>query len=255
MSPWFNDALHQFQCIRHRSHLLFTWNPDAGVLTWLQSLSDGGIDRQELATTGVSTNALAVTGNYATLGSVGRARLDGVTDGGLVLFDWSTVAASAFLDDQTLSSTLATDVFFLRCDGGCGGPEQETHVSVFSTATGAPLWQVAVLTPAFPGQLLATTLVDGRAGGFVGLVRSETDAGSRAQLALFADGERKAVCRLPAASGAIEQAHFSSSALVVTVRRADGSVVLESYGLGALPVSRSSWSTPQGVGGTRSDRP
>ena len=32
-------------------------------------------------------------------------------------------------------------------------------------------------------------------------------------------------------------------------------VVLESYSLGALPLSRSSWATPQGVAGTRSDRP
>ncbi len=238
-----------------RGVALFTWNPDAGLLTRLQFLSDGGVDRQELAVAGVNTSALAVTENYAAFGSIGRARLDGVNDGGLVLFDWSTTYASVFLDEQTLSSTLATDVFFLRCDGGCGGPGQETHVRVFNTATGTALWEAAVLTPAFPGQLLATTLVDGRAGGFVGLVRSETDAGPRTQLALFADGERKAVCKLPETSGAVEEAHFSSTALVVTVRRPDGTVALESYKLGALPVSRSSWSTPEGVGGTRSDRP
>lgn len=238
-----------------RGAALFTWNHDAGVLSRLQWLLDGGVERQELVTTGIDSGALAVTDNYATFGPVGRARLDGFTDGGVVLFDWTGTEVSQFLDEQTLSSLVATDVFYLSCDGGCGGPEQETRVRVFNTATGAQLWETVVVSPSFPGNILATTLVDGRPGGFVTVMRSETDAGPRAVAALFADGERKAVCRLPEVSGAIEQAHFSSTAMVVTVRRPDGTVVLESYDLGALPVSRSSWATPQGVGGTRSDRP
>lgn len=238
-----------------RGSALFAWNPDAGLLTRLQPLGDGGFERQELVLPGIDSSALAVTENFTTFGAVGRARFDGLNDGGFVRFDWSSTDVSEFLDDQTLSSTLATDVFYLRCDGGCGGPEQETRVQVFDTATGAALWETGVTGPLFPGQMLATTLIDGRAGGFVTLVRFETDAGPRAVGALFADGERKAICRLPDVSGAIEQAHFSATALVVTVRRPDGSVVLESYPLGALPISRTSWATPQGVAGTRTDRP
>ena len=237
-----------------RGAAFFSWNPDAGMLTRLEFLNDGGVERRELWAGGFSSSALAVSSNDATLGSSGRAHLDGV-DGGLTLFDWTGADASAFADDLTLSSSFATNVFYLRCDGGCGGPEQETHVRVFDTATGSMLWEVPVVNPTFPGTMLATTLVDGRAGGFTTLVRAQTDGGSRAVLAFFADGERKAACRLPDVSGAVEQAHFSTSALVVTVRRADGSVVLESYDFGALPVSRTSWSTPQGVAGTRSDRP
>ena len=238
-----------------RGAALFSWSPDAGMLTRLEFLGDGGVARRELSAGGFSSTAFAVSGNDATLGSSGRAHLDGLDDGGVAIFDWAGADASGFADELTLSSSFATNVFYLRCDGGCGGPEQETHVRVFDTATGSLLWEVPVVTPAFPGTMLATTLIDGRAGAFTTLMRAEFDGGSRSALAFFADGERKAVCRLPGASGAVEQAHFSTSALVITVRRADGSVVLESYDLGALPVSRTSWSTPQGVGGTRSDRP
>jgi hypothetical protein len=177
-----------------------------------------------------------------------------MNDGGFVAFDWSGQSVSQFLDDQTLASTLATNVFFKTCDGGCGGPDDVTHVRVFDPS-GAELWQLPVIDPGFPGRVLATSLIEGREGGFVARARAGTHAGPRAAGALFFDGERKAICRLPDTSGAIEQVHFSSTALIVTVRRPDGSVVLESYSLGALPLSRSSWATPQGVAGTRSDRP
>lgn len=238
-----------------RGSALFAWNPDAGLLTRLELLGDGGVDRKELSTTGVGSAALAVAGNTALFGAVGRARLDASGSASVELFDWSDAGATRFLEELTLSSAQATNVFFLRCDGGCGGPEQETGVRVFDTDSGLPLWETVVASPAFPGTMLATTLLDGRAGAFTTVMRSETPGGPRAVLAIFADGERKAVCRLPEASGAVELAHFSASSLVVTVRRPDGGVSLESYPLGELPVSRSTWSTPQGVGGTRSDRP
>lgn len=238
-----------------RGNALFAWNPDAGVLTRLSALGDGGLEREELATSGLGSTSMAVTGNVVTLGSNGFVRLDGFTDGGLIPFDWSGAPVEIrYLDELTLSSAAATNVFFLSCDGGCGGPDQETQVRVFD-GTGSPLWETTVVSPSFPGTMLATTLIDGRLGGFVTVLRLETAAGPRALLALFADGERKAVCNLPESSGAVEQAHFSATALVITARRPDGGVVLESYELGALPVSRSGWATPQGVGGTRSDRP
>ena len=126
---------------------------------------------------------------------------------------------------------------------------------VFDTFTGSPLWEAPVLTPSSPGTMLATTLIDTKPGTFATVIRTETALGPRTVAALYAEGERKALCRLPDTSGAVELAHFSSTALVITVRRPDGGVVLESYELGALPVSRTSWSTPQGVAGTRTDRP
>lgn len=237
-----------------RGAALFTWNADAGVLTRFAFLSDGGLERQEIATSGIGTPALGVVGNDAVLGPVGRVHLNGVDDAGLTLFDWSTLPVTRFLDEQTLSSATATDVFFQRCDAGCGAADDQTHVAVFDPQTGDLLWAAPVVTPAFPGTMLATTLVDPRPGGFVTVLRSEADGGSRTLAALFAEGERKAICRL-SSSGVVEQAHFTTSALVVTVRRPDGTVSLESYELAGLPVSRAGWPTWQGVNGTRSDRP
>jgi hypothetical protein len=168
----------------------------------------------------------------------------------LLPFDWSDAGASQFLDELTLSSGSVTDVFFLRCDAGC-----ETGVRVFDD-TGGSLWDTVVLSPRFPGKMVATSLISpGLPGTFITVVRAETDAGPQTALALFADGQRKAVCRLPEGSGGVELATFSSTAMVVTVRRPDGGVALESYGLGALQVNRTGWSTPQGLGGSRSDRP
>ena len=194
--------------------------------------------------------------NDAILGPVGRIETDGI-DAGLVRFDWSTLPVSRFLDDQTLSSAAASSVFFQRCDAdaGCGGPDDQTRVAVFSPSTGALLWEAPVSTPAFPGRVLSTTLIDTLPGAFLAVMRADLPTGAQTVTALFAEGERKAVCRLPALSGAVERAHFTTSALVVTVRRPDGSVVLESYELGSLPLSRSGWPTWQGVNGTRSDRP
>ena len=239
-----------------RGEVLFAWNADAGVLTRISFVDDGGLERQDVATTGITTTALSAVRNEAILGPVGRVSTDG-RDAGLVLFDWSTLPVSRFLDDQTLSSATASDVFFLTCDAdaGCGRPDDQTRVAAFNPSSGALLWEVPVSTPAFPGTILSTTLVDTRPGAFLAVMRADLDGGARTVAALFADGERKAVCRLPALSGAVEAAHFTTSALVVTVRRADGSVVLESYNLGSLPLSRSGWPTPQGVNGTRSDRP
>ncbi len=238
-----------------RGAALFTWNADAGVLIRLSFLGDGGLERAEISSTGIGSPALSVVSNDAILGPVGRVRMNGVDDAGLTLFDWSTLPADRFLDEQTLSSSAATDVFFQRCTAGCGAPDDQTWVAAFSASTGELLWNAPVVTPLFPGTLLTTTLIDGPApGAVVAVVRGELDAGARTVASLFADGERKAVCRLPAL-GVVEQAHFTTSALVVTVRRPDGSVVLESYDLGGLPVSRSGWPTSQGVNGTRSDRP
>src|SRR3990167_4031409 len=102
----------------------------AGLLTRFQRVIDGGVERQEFVSGGLSTASLAVAGNAAALGSVGIVQLNGVDDGGLVPFDWSGAPVTTYLDELSLTSSLATNVFFLSCDGGCGGPEQETQVRV-----------------------------------------------------------------------------------------------------------------------------
>lgn len=237
-----------------RGEALFAWNPDAGVLTRVTFEPDGGSQRQAFALSGIESPHLAVAQNRVLFGALGSLNAGDDGDGGLVLFDWTDAGVTQHLEESTLSSATTTNAFFLRCDGGCSGGTQETWVRVFDAQTGQPRWETLVVGPSFPGTVQALTLLDGQPGAFAALVRSETPNGPRALLALYADGERKAICRLPPNSGAVELAHFSASALMVTVRKPDGTVALESYPLGALPVSHSTWSTPQGTFGTRSDR-
>lgn len=86
-------------------------------------------------------------------------------------------------------------------------------------------------------------------------MREEADGGPVAYLELLSEGEKLGICRLPAQSGNVELAHFSSNAMVVTTRGADGGLVIESYPLNALPISQTGWPIDNGVRGTRSDRP
>lgn len=230
-----------------RGNALFAWNPDAGLLTRLVFLSDGGLERSEHSLAGVETPTLSVSGDSVTLGATGRLHTQ--SDAGFVRFDWADAGAERVLEDWTLSSDTATTAFFER-DGGAW-----TFARVFDAASGESLWSAPLTTPVSPGRLVLTTLIDAPRGTFTALVRSETMQGPRTSFALYADGERKGLCRLPELSGAVERAVVSSSALVVTARRPDGGLVLESYDLAELSVSRTGWPQAQGVGGTRSDRP
>jgi hypothetical protein len=121
--------------------------------------------------------------------------------------------------------------------------------------SGAALWDALLIPPGVDARIVAVNAVDALPGTFIAVVRSETAFGPRTSVSLYAEGERQAQCNLLPASGGVELAHFSQGAMVVTARRADGGLVLESYGVQSLPISRSGWPTPQGVGGTRSDRP
>jgi hypothetical protein len=171
-------------------------------------------------------------------------------DAGWVRFDWLDAGTSQISDEQTLVSALATDVFYERCDGGVCSP----WVRVFDTELGGLLWEAPLLSPRSNGTVLNRALVAGPLGGFVDVVRFEDpDGGRRAEFQFFADGQRKALCRL--AEGNLELAHLSAGALVVTARRNDGGLMLESYDLGGLSGADQGWPTMHGVGGTRSDGP
>lgn len=230
-----------------RGDALFGWNADAGVLTRLELLADGGVTRSELSLAGVATATLSVSDDAVTLGATGRLQTLG--DAGLVRLDWGDAGADRVLEDWTLSSATATTTFFERDAGAF------TFARVFDPASGQALWSAPLTSAASPGQLVLTTLIDAPRGTFTSLIRSETTQGPRSLFALYADGERKGLCRLPELSGAVERAVVTSGALVVTARRPDGGLVLESYDLAELPVSRSGWPQAQGVAGTRSDRP
>ncbi len=228
-----------------RGDALYAWSADAGVLTRFELLDDGGLTQLSVTVPGLPA-PIAVAGSSVVIGSVGRVAIGG----GLVPFDWSGAGATRFYEDQTLVSPLVTDVFFERCVGGCA-----QVVRAYATQTGLLVWEAPMILASTPGTIVSSTLIEPVSGGVASLVRLDTLAGPRAELRMMIDGGVVGLCRLPEGSGAIEQAVFSSTAMVVTSRRADGGLVLESYELGALSPSRAGWPTVNGVGGTRSDRP
>lgn len=223
---------------------LFAWNVDAGVLTRVDQLDDGGVTTARFQAPPGTPAPLALSGERAVLGGALRVRLPATGDAGVVTFDWAD--AGRVFDERTLTQRF-TNGYFERCDGGCA-----EWVRVFDEQ-GTARWEAPLLGPTERGEVVVRTLVDVVPGAFAELVRLETDAGQRAELRVIAEGEVAGVCRLPDVSGAVEQAVVSATAVVITARRTDGGLVLESYGLGGLPASRTGWPTVNGVGGTRTD--
>lgn len=221
---------------------LFAWNAAVGVLTRVDELEDGGVATTRVQLAGPAS--LAVSGEHVVLGGALRVRLPSVGDAGVVAFDWAD--GGRVFDEGTLTQRF-TNAFFERCDGGCA-----EWVRVFDEQ-GVTQWEAPLLQPTEQGEVVVRTLVDVVPGAFAELVRLETDAGLRAELRVISEGSLAGTCRLPEGSGAVEQAVVSATALVVTARRADGGLVLESYGLGGLPTARTGWPTSGGVGGTRTD--
>ncbi|MFT3710297.1 MAG: hypothetical protein QM817_21935 [Archangium sp.] len=229
---------------------LFSWNADAGMLTRFDLQIDGGL-AVHAANVGASLpDSLATVGSEAILGGAGRGALDDDGGFGWLSFDFSDAGYVERFDALTLSSAFATDVFVKRCDdaGAC-----QLDVDAFDGLNGSLMWSAPVIRQSLDGKLIFATLIDGNVGeSVVTVTRIETDAGPRAEVQLLAQGSRSALCRLRENSGAVELAHVANSSLVITTRRPDGGLVLESYGLGVLPVSRSGWPTTNGVLGSRS---
>lgn len=233
---------------------LFGWDADAGVLTRVVELADGGVEVDSFSA--LASAGLLTDGRGALLGA--EAWLAPATDGGLtpVALDWRDAGEPQWLLDESLASGDAVDIFFWRCDGGpgCGPLERETWVRAFDVRTGAARWDAKVLPAGVEARLLATTMLEEQPGAVATLVRADFDAGAQTFLEVFSGGQRKLLCRLPEASGAVTAAHFASTALVVTARRADGGVALEAYPLHALPVSVRGWPRPHGYDGARRAR-
>lgn len=231
-----------------RGDALFAWDADAGLLTRVELLADGGTLRSDVNLMGVTSDWVLTADGVALLPAMGRVRFE--ADGGVNVLPWNFVDAGTLLERQTLAANGTMNAFFERCGGAC-----ETWVRNVDVATGATRFEGPVLRGVVPARIVESTLISSGRGAFATLVREERDGGPRAYLELFIDGESKGLCRLPEASGAVELAEFTSSSLVVTSRRADGGVVLESFGgLGNVPLTRFGWGTPNGVGGSRSDR-
>ncbi len=230
---------------------LFAWDADAGLLTRVALLADGGVDTEAFS---VASGEGVLTEGAAVLVGAGT-RLSPESDGGwrAVVLDWADAGALAVLEEETLAARDAVDVFYQRCDAGLACPElsRETWLRVFDPTSGQARWDVQVLPGGVETRLVATTLLDEQPGAVATVVRADFDAGAQAFLQVFSEGQRRLLCRLPEASGAVLSAHFATSALVVTARRPDGGVVLEAYPLNALPVSSGGWPRPHGLDGAR----
>ncbi len=221
-----------------RGDALYAWSADAGSLVRVLMLEDGGVDRRELTLTGIDSDVLLTAEGRAVLPAWGMVQFE--DDGGVSLTPFD--AGTALLA-QTIVGRGVVHFFDQRCDGGTC----EVWVrGVDDFDAGVP-WFEGFVTD---GALLTSTLVDPVSGVFGALTKE--DAGT--DFRLFVEGEMVAICRLPPGSRDVQRAHFTASAMVVTVQREDGGLALESYGLNGLPVSTFGWTTPRGVGGTRSDR-
>lgn len=234
--------------------VLFAWDADAGRLTRVEALLDGGVDTATFALGG--SPSLVTEGDGVLVGT--GTRLARGSDGGWasVALAWPDAGVARVLEEETLAARDAIDIFFERCDGGapCAPSEREAWVSVFEPTTGLLRWG-AQLTPAgVQTRLVTTTLLDEEPGALANVVRADFDGGAQAFLQVFSEGQRRVLCRLPEASGALLSAHFATTALVVTARRPDGGVVLEAYPLNALPVASGGWPRAHGLDGARQAR-
>jgi hypothetical protein len=234
--------------------VLFAWAADAGRLTRVEALPDGGVETASFTLVGPA--GLVTDGRGVLLGA--EAWLEPSLDGGFeaVALDWRDAGVVSWLPDEQLVAGDTIDVFFWRCDGGpgCAPVDRETRVRAFDVRTGEAQWEALVLPAGVEGRVLATTMLDEQPGAVATLVRADFDAGAQTVLQVFSGGQRRLLCRLPEASGAVTAAHFATSSLVVTAQRADGGFALEAYPLNALPVSTRGWPRPHGLDGARRAR-
>lgn len=222
---------------------LFVWNADAGLLSRVGLLEDGGVDRRDVMLEGAGEE-LVTSDTYAVFPGFGDVWFE--LDGGTTVqrFD-----AGAVLANETLAARGVMNVFDVRCfgdedagiDAGCG-----TWVRGFSLSTTDQLFE----GPITNGALLATTTIEPGLGVFGALIREDGGA----HFKLYVDGQESGVCHLPLESSDVQNVTFSSSAMVTTRLREDGGVVLESYDLESLPIGSFGWTTPSGLNGRHADR-
>ena len=221
--------------------LVYLWDANAGVVSRLAPLDDGGLSVQELRVDAGWTS-LTVVGDRAVVGS---NVVVAPGDGGLeaIALAWSDWPSSWVPRGALQSSTQAFS--FSRQDAG-------TWLSAHELATGQLAWQVEAMPADGGTQLWEATLftLSGQVGvATVNEVRIEDQ--SRSALEVFNAGTRLLVCPLPPESSQLRGALFSGSSLYVIVDRPDGGHALESYPLGALPAAPLGWSAPEGKQGWR----
>ena len=179
---------------------LWTWEADAGVLSWPAVDADGGdfVNSMALPSTG---DTLAVSSGSAVLGGRLLVTLD--ADGGLALLrdllEPDAGPLTALAAPQLLGLGTAV-VFHRRCPTpltSCALEEQATFVRAWDLQHGTMASEAQVLPGGVGEALLGVALVDAVPGAVATLVRGDVDAGLRPSLQIFARGSRVLTCPLP----------------------------------------------------------
>lgn len=240
---------------------LFAWDADAGVVTRVALLHDGGTEVTHVAAPGAEGPGFSAGAGSLVLGTAAALRLEG--DGGAAAWslDWAEPDGGRLTPSPApvLVGDDAVTVFFRRCAPpltSCPPVGEETWVRAVGRVTGATLWEARVLPAGARSRLVEAVALDvGLPGAVATLVQGEVDGGPGAWLQVFIEGERGVVCALPETSADLVSAHFAPGQLAVLARRADGGSTLESYPLKALPVSDRGWPTAHGLDGWRVGTP
>lgn len=234
------------------------WLFGAGTAAFAVRAPDGGWE--QLASADVAdagtTLSLGSTDGGAFMGAA-RARFE---DGGVALLPgalWPDGGErpSAF---EVLSTSDTSFIFFDVCRSPhpppCTEDQRQLWVRAFDPLTRSTLWEAQVLPGEAAGQLIDAALP---AGSLTGAIATLTQAelpltGPRADLQLFAAGERAILCPLQGAPR-VGAALFEGDSLYVLVDRA-GTWRLEAYALNGTGFLQTGWPRASSINGTRRER-
>ncbi len=247
---WFDEPLAALAA--DEEGRVFVASADAGRLTRLTWLVDGGVERETGTTAGAATHLAAGLGLLA-LDSTGFQALDGGVwslpatrpDGGPRTYD----AQSALLSDQ------AVTVLERRClDAGtaCADTEQQVVMSAWQANSLVPLWEVALFDAGTPSRLLTLVRTPLAPGAALSAIDASNDAGVSVWLLGYGDGQEVFRCEVPTATPPLASLLYRGSLFLV--RGFDGGSVMESYSLQGVPLSERGWPQANGVAGSRRAR-
>jgi len=234
---------------------LFLWDAEAGVLTRVEELADGGLVVRAVSVDAGGTS-LTVLGDQAVVGSEAMAQWQ---DGGLEVVGLTQGAWPRWgVPRGALQSDTEAFAFSRRCPTplvSCAEAESSLWLTANELTLGLPDWEVQVLgadagTKLWEAALLAVPPYAGVAT--VNEVWLEGER--RAELQVFYAGSRLLACPLPRQSTSLRGALFTDGALFVLVDRPDGGSGIESYSLSGLTVKTPAWSAAEGSEGGRRPR-
>ena len=231
---------------------IYLWDADAGVVSRVEAIDNGGIVAQSISVDAGGTS-LTVLGDQAVVGSelIVRPGDGGLEVVGLVQDGWPPW----WVPRGALQSTEDAFAFTRRCPTPlvtCAEAESSLWLSVHELGLGQVAWEVEALsadagTRVWEAALLAVPPYAGVATVNEILLNGQR----RAELQVFYAGSRLLACPLPPQSSLLRGVLFTDGSLFVIADRADGGYALESYSLNGLSVKAPGWSASEGAQGGR----